>query len=355
MPPKQRSRAKQETAEAEDEGLREKLLQELREAENANVEAARKRAEEERARLLAEATEAAATLVEEATETAARVIEEATEAAANVTEEANATVTEEANEAFLEAEKQSREAREERKALKKQRREVEQDRAAFEEEKADMEKAHTFQSKILLNFGGHKFTTSRQTLTSVPDTYFASLFSGRFELTPDAADDGSYFIDRDGRQFEHILNFLRDPRSFKLSPDLVTEGQRLALEVEAKFYGLFHGLLDREIQGALAGCSTPRWRRSTANKISNLFLHWLDVSPPRVHTQCCVPLKSTSTKRRFFQKDLSSCIHIAAAATYHIAAAATTTHQARGSTLISRKEKTFSPALLQELSSTTHR
>jgi hypothetical protein len=34
---------------------------------------------------------------------------------------------------------------------------------------------------------------------SVPDTYFASLFSGRFALTPNA--EGAYFIDRDGAQF----------------------------------------------------------------------------------------------------------------------------------------------------------
>jgi hypothetical protein len=166
--------------------LRDSLLETV----NASVKAARKRSEEERARLLAEA--------------------------AKVMEEANATKAE----------------------VEKKSREVEESRVALEEEKAAMEKAHTFQkSKINLDIGGHNFTTSRQTLTSVPDTYFASLFSGRFELTPDD-DDERYFIDRDGRHFHHILNFLRDPMSFKLSSD-VTEGQRGELEVEAKFYGLF--------------------------------------------------------------------------------------------------------------------
>jgi hypothetical protein len=79
----------------------------------------------------------------------------------------------------------------------------------------------------------------------VPDTYFESMFSGRFELTPDD-DDGAYFIDRDGRRFHHILNFLRDPTKFKLSSD-VSEGQRGGeLEVEAEFYGL----LDRMMPGS---------------------------------------------------------------------------------------------------------
>jgi hypothetical protein len=110
--------------------------------------------------------------------------------------------------------------------IAKMRSKLQEDRAAFEEESAEimrklledrtaleeavtsMEKAQTFQtSKILLNVGGHRFETSLQSLTSVPHTYFASLFSGRFELTSDAK--GAYFIDRDGKNFYYILNFLR--------------------------------------------------------------------------------------------------------------------------------------------------
>ena len=120
-------------------------------------------------------------------------------------------------------------------------RDVEKHRAALEEEKAAMEKAHTFQtSKILLDVGGYKFTTSRQTLTSIPDTYLASLFSGRFELTTDA--DGVYFIDRDGTYFRHILNCLRDCGRFELSSD-VTRGQKKELAVELEFYGLLDHVL----------------------------------------------------------------------------------------------------------------
>jgi hypothetical protein len=108
----------------------------------------------------------------------------------------------------------------------------------LEKEKAAMEKIQTFQtSKILLNVGGHRFDTSLHTLTQVPATYFAAMFSGRFELIPGA--DGAYSIDRDGVHFRHVLNCLRDYGSFKLSSDM-TDGQKEELAVEMKFYGLLN-------------------------------------------------------------------------------------------------------------------
>jgi len=57
--------------------------------------------------------------------------------------------------------------------------------------------------------GGHKFTTSLPTLTSVPDTFLQSMFSGRHPLARDG--DGVFFIDRNGDHFRHILSYLRDP------------------------------------------------------------------------------------------------------------------------------------------------
>jgi hypothetical protein len=127
------------------------------------------------------------------------------------------------------------------KEVDEMRRKVQEERAALEEDKAAMEKTHSFQkNKILLNVGGHRFETSLQTLTSVPATYFASLFSGRYELDLDA--EGTYSIDRDGSHFRHILNFLRDAGSFELSSDM-TEGQRRELVVELQFYGLIDHMI----------------------------------------------------------------------------------------------------------------
>jgi hypothetical protein len=177
----------------------------LQEAVNASVEAARKRGEEERARLLAEAGEEAAKVTAAAEATKAEV------------EEMRRVVE---------------------KEVEGMRRKVQQDRAALEAEKAAMDKAHDFQSsKICLDVGGHKFTTSRQTLTSIPDTYLSAMFSGRFALAPDA--DGAYFIDRDGKHFGHVLNFLRDPVNYTvMSSDATEAQQRKELQVEVRFYGL---------------------------------------------------------------------------------------------------------------------
>ena len=44
--------------------------------------------------------------------------------------------------------------------------------------------------------------------TPIPSPLLSSMFSGKHELRPEA--DGSYFIDRDGTHFRHILNYLRD-------------------------------------------------------------------------------------------------------------------------------------------------
>uniref|UniRef100_A0A3Q2VUJ7 SH3KBP1 binding protein 1 n=1 Tax=Haplochromis burtoni TaxID=8153 RepID=A0A3Q2VUJ7_HAPBU len=52
-----------------------------------------------------------------------------------------------------------------------------------------------------------RFSTSRQTLTWVPDSFFSSLLSGRISTLKD--ETGAIFIDRDPSLFATILNFLR--------------------------------------------------------------------------------------------------------------------------------------------------
>ena len=99
----------------------------------------------------------------------------------------------------------------------------------------DTMRAHITKDKVVLNVGGTRFTTSVQTLTSVPNTFFASMFSGRFDLTLDADEDGAHFIDRDGSRFRHILDYLRDPTGFELNADLTT-AQRRELLKEAEFF-----------------------------------------------------------------------------------------------------------------------
>ncbi|CAH1114439.1 unnamed protein product [Psylliodes chrysocephalus] len=58
-----------------------------------------------------------------------------------------------------------------------------------------------------LNVGGKRFTTSRQTLSLIPDTFFTALLSGRISSLKD--EKGAIFIDRDPKFFSVILNYLR--------------------------------------------------------------------------------------------------------------------------------------------------
>ena len=48
-----------------------------------------------------------------------------------------------------------------------------------------------------LCIGGHRFVTTRSTLTARGETYFTAMLAGRLPAT--RLDDGAYFIDRNGR------------------------------------------------------------------------------------------------------------------------------------------------------------
>jgi hypothetical protein len=64
---------------------------------------------------------------------------------------------------------------------------------------------------IQLNVGGKLFTTYHQTLCKKingEENMLTAMFSGRFEMKKDP--EGRFFIDRDGRHFVYILNYLRD-------------------------------------------------------------------------------------------------------------------------------------------------
>jgi hypothetical protein len=60
---------------------------------------------------------------------------------------------------------------------------------------------------INLNVGGQRFSTSRQTLTWIPDSFFTAMLSGLISTNRD--EQGYIFIDRDPKLFSIILNYLR--------------------------------------------------------------------------------------------------------------------------------------------------
>nr|XP_033793657.1 BTB/POZ domain-containing protein KCTD3 isoform X4 [Geotrypetes seraphini] len=83
---------------------------------------------------------------------------------------------------------------------------------------------------VQLNVGGTRFSTSRQTLMWIPDSFFSSLLSGRISTLRD--ETGAIFIDRDPAAFVPILNFLR-------TKELDLRGVSInVLRHEAEFYGI---------------------------------------------------------------------------------------------------------------------
>ena len=93
-------------------------------------------------------------------------------------------------------------------------------------------------SKIIkLNVGGHYFSTTLGTLRS-SNSMLLIMVSERFEQKPE--EDGAFFIDRDGRHFRSILNYLRTTElSFPEGETAFRE-----LQAEAQFYQI-QGILDK--------------------------------------------------------------------------------------------------------------
>lgn len=89
----------------------------------------------------------------------------------------------------------------------------------------------SFSSQVHLNVGGKKYSTTIDTLTRrEPDSMLAAMFSGRHSVSHDP-DTGVVFLDRDGKHFRHILNWLRDGAICNL-----TESEYEQLLKEAEYY-----------------------------------------------------------------------------------------------------------------------
>lgn len=81
---------------------------------------------------------------------------------------------------------------------------------------------------VKLNIGGFKYSTTRATLLSIQNSYFAALLEERIPTAKD--EKGAYFIDRDGQFFPPILTYLRT-KELNIAPH-----ERKSVLREAKFY-----------------------------------------------------------------------------------------------------------------------
>ncbi|CAF1464475.1 unnamed protein product [Adineta steineri] len=93
---------------------------------------------------------------------------------------------------------------------------------------------------VILNVGGEKYTTSVDTLTRIKDTFFTALLSNQWELERDPVDK-SIFIDRNGKIFTYILEYLRT--NLVLNNVMKDEILRYSLLIEAEYFRL-HTLID---------------------------------------------------------------------------------------------------------------
>lgn len=111
--------------------------------------------------------------------------------------------------------------------------EIKREKDSWEVEKMNIAAIQSFESRIKLDVGGNRFTTSLATLRLFPDTMLGAMFSGRHVLHQD--EDGYHFIDRDGTHFRYILQFLRSPETFECE---LTGAALRELKNEFDFYGL---------------------------------------------------------------------------------------------------------------------
>ena len=100
-------------------------------------------------------------------------------------------------------------------------------------------------TSVKLNVGGHYFTTTLQTLTKDPNSRLAAMFSGEHD------ENSTIFLDRDGKHFRFILNYLRNgelvlPDDAKFVKELETEAQFYKIEGILIRLSLFSEILTNE-------------------------------------------------------------------------------------------------------------
>lgn len=93
----------------------------------------------------------------------------------------------------------------------------------------DMRSHCSAQEIIVLNVGGHEFTTMRGTLTKSP--VMSNILVDKNSIINNRKDGkGRYFLDRDGRLFSYILQYLRT--GVLKFPDMLLDCDMLRLEAE---------------------------------------------------------------------------------------------------------------------------
>ena len=118
------------------------------------------------------------------------------------------------------------------KILELETSQLEAEKAAWEEQKIMIGNTQKLDSTINLNVGRMRFSTTLATLNTFPYSMLGAMFSGRHTITKT---DGEYFINRSGRLFCYILEFLLDAEHFEIDLSGVALKD---LKKEALYFGL---------------------------------------------------------------------------------------------------------------------
>ncbi len=109
---------------------------------------------------------------------------------------------------------------------------------------------------VHIDVGGCSYTTSLETLTKYADSRIGKMFNGTLPIVLDSLKQ-HYFIDRDGKLFRYVLNFLRTG-SLNL-PEMFDDYESLL--IEAKYYKLedmVHKIEQRMPHADSSSMSSPR-------------------------------------------------------------------------------------------------
>ena len=173
---------------------------------------------------------------------------------------------------------------------------------------------------VALNVGGERVTTTRQTLTSIPDTFFTSLLSGRIPSL--RYSENAVFIDRDPKIFKLILSFLRT-RQLPAFEDRDFD----CLRHEAEFYSISplvqalqscHTYLDRSECGDVmfqahlkcipdsemsSPLRSPSTRESKGDAVTQIVAHHNAVAIVRPHYVTCYRLKDSLGWQKMYETE----------------------------------------------------
>uniref|UniRef100_A0A7N9ARG0 Potassium channel tetramerization domain containing 21 n=1 Tax=Mastacembelus armatus TaxID=205130 RepID=A0A7N9ARG0_9TELE len=153
----------------------------------------------------------------------------------------------------------------------------------------DNSNRNSLQDPVSLNVGGEIYNTTLDTLTRCRDSMLGAMFTGQIPVLRD--NRGNIFIDRDGKVFRYILNFLRSS-----SLDLPDSFSELALlRREADFFQI-HPLLEEicryEASVPLSLRGGPLGAMIIVNVESVRVLHFNLRHGPENYELCTCPVRA---------------------------------------------------------------